>query len=456
MKQKNVILMVIAVGCGLGAAVLTARMNSTPKIEMVKVAVAGKDLTTGTMVTKDNVAKLFKLDDRPKTGLPKEFLVSLDDLVGKRLVRALRADDVVNPADVRAGSAVIFEENKHIMSLPMTAPKAAGGYVGPGSRVDVLASLNDGDSHKVFTLLTDMHVLAVNGQQDLNKQDRFHDMNMVSFAVDQDQALLIALAKQRNCSLELLLRHPNIPVNPNYDIAKVRKILEDSKKKQEFVGSEKGGDDKGVAQKSDVVPTEVKVPMVRVYYAKENIDPNTEITPELLAQFEQRDMPQGEAEALGVCTNLAQHFGSFKVLKYGVAKGLPIVNAAIGPQPLKATAPPEEFSLPKPGPKTDDGTGTTVVERTEVAPMPREVKPPAPRTKEVALHTTNGTIIHRYIEIRPFSEEWKLVATVKPGGAPALATELVPPPPMPTPSGPGGSTPPTGPNANPPVSPNID
>lgn len=425
MKQKNVILMVIAVGCGLAAAVLTAKMGSAPKVEMQTVVVAAKDLNTGTMVTKDNVAKLFKPAERPKAGLPKEFVVNPEDLIGKRLLRTLRADDIVNPADVKAGSAVVFEEGKHIMSLPMTAPKAAGGYVGPGSRVDVLASLNDGDSHKVFTLLTDMHVLAVNGQQDNVKQDRFQDMSMVSFAVDQDQALLITLAKQRNCSLELLLRHPSIPVDPSYDIAKVRKILEDSKKKQEFQGSEGGKGAEGVKQTSDVQPTETTVPMVRVFVAKENIDPNTEITPELLAQFEPKNMPQGEAEALGVCTNLAQHFGTFKVLKYGVAKGLPVVNAAIGPQPLKAVAPPEEFAVPKPAPVDEK---KLVVEKTEVAPMPRMISPPPARTREVALHTNKGTVVHRYIEVRPFSEEWRLVGVNEPGGAPVPPSALNVPP----------------------------
>ena len=50
MKQKNVILMVVAVGCGLVAAFLTTQINAKPKVEQVEVVVALKDLPVGTVI----------------------------------------------------------------------------------------------------------------------------------------------------------------------------------------------------------------------------------------------------------------------------------------------------------------------------------------------------------------------------------------------------------------------
>ena len=54
MKQKNLILMVVAVGCGLVAAFLTTQINAKPKVEKVEVLVAAKDLPVGTMFTKED------------------------------------------------------------------------------------------------------------------------------------------------------------------------------------------------------------------------------------------------------------------------------------------------------------------------------------------------------------------------------------------------------------------
>ena len=42
MKQKNLILMVVAVGCGLVAAFLTTQINAKPKVEKVEVLGRGQ------------------------------------------------------------------------------------------------------------------------------------------------------------------------------------------------------------------------------------------------------------------------------------------------------------------------------------------------------------------------------------------------------------------------------
>ncbi len=55
MKQKNLILMVVAVGCGLVAAFLTTQINAKPKVEKIAVWVAAKDLPVGTVFTKAEI-----------------------------------------------------------------------------------------------------------------------------------------------------------------------------------------------------------------------------------------------------------------------------------------------------------------------------------------------------------------------------------------------------------------
>src|SRR5262249_32996359 len=132
------ILMVVAVGCGLVAAFLTTQINAKPKIETVEVLVALKELPTRTMITKDNLPKVAVKKKVPKEGQPQQFVVDENELVDKRLARAIRQDEVFNPADLKKGSVVVFVEGKDIYSLPMSASHAAAGAVGPGSKVDII------------------------------------------------------------------------------------------------------------------------------------------------------------------------------------------------------------------------------------------------------------------------------------------------------------------------------
>ena len=67
MKQKNLILMVVAVGCGLVAAFLTSQMSGrSAQVEQVEVIVAAKDLPVGTMLGKDDLKTLVKTKKLPK------------------------------------------------------------------------------------------------------------------------------------------------------------------------------------------------------------------------------------------------------------------------------------------------------------------------------------------------------------------------------------------------------
>ncbi|WP_439627825.1 alpha-2-macroglobulin family protein [Gemmata sp.] len=109
-------------------------------------------------------------------------------------------------------------------SLPMTAGKAAGGYVGPGSRVDIVASWMEGTTRRVATLLADKTVIAVDGVRDLNVQQTFPDLRTVSYDLTDEEADLVAFAVNKGCNLETLLRHPDAPRRP-YDIQQVKRQL---------------------------------------------------------------------------------------------------------------------------------------------------------------------------------------------------------------------------------------
>jgi pilus assembly protein CpaB len=401
MKQKNLVLMVVAVGCGLVAAFLTTQINAKPKVEMVKVLVASKDLAVGTMLTEAEYDKLVVTKDVSKDSLPPQFATTKEEIVGKRLSRPVLKDETFAPGALTKGGVVTLPEGMDMISLPMSAGTAAGGFVGPGSKVDILAGLRLGNQLKTFPLLVDMHVLAVNQHVSYDRgTGAFPDMTTVSFAATQEEALLLTLAKQRGCALELLLRHPGKPKDLTYDLKKIRKMLEDEQHPVKTVTT--GGD--GKSGDGDVTPwnpptaapaPNEKTEYVRVWVAKGDLPANTTITADLVREkFVEQQRPKQYAE--DACSDLSVYYT--KALKHGVAKGQYVTGFMLGEQALKPG--PQDLAidgLPKPGPNDP------------VKPDPVRPDPTAPvvlPTRDITFHTPSGSRIARYVEVQP--GEWKL------------------------------------------------
>lgn len=420
MKQKNLVLMVVAVGCGLVAAFLTTQINAKPKVEMVPVLVASKDLTVGTTLSAKDLDKYVETKPLAKDVLPPQFVTTKEDLVGKRLSRPILKGETFSPASLVKGPVVTLPQGKDLYSLAMNPKDGAGGFVGPGSKVDILASLQLSTELKTFPLLVDMHVVAVN--QTLayeNGKTGFPEMSMISLAVDQEEALLLSLAEKRGCTLKLLLRHDGKPKDSKYNMAEVRKLLADPKRR--VVGGpteDKSGN--GDVEPSDIPPVVTPVPekkeekkeSVKVWVAKHNIPANTTITVDLVKEmFTEEERPKEYAP--GACSDLTPHLT--KALTHGIAKGQYVTDWSLGEQALKpAPQDPTINGLPsKPGPNDPVTPATPAV-------RPEPVTPAAPEFHDVAVHTASGTQVHRYMKVKG---DWKFVAVLTPEQA-ARTTKL--------------------------------
>jgi Flp pilus assembly protein CpaB len=402
MKQKNLILMVVAVGCGLVAAFLTTQINARPRIEQVDVIVAAKDLAVGTMMTKADLPKLITRKKIAKDALPTAFVMTEEEFDGRRLTRAVRKDETFNPNDLTKGGVITLPEGMDMVSMPVSVSNAVAGFVVPGSKVDVLATLRLGNKLRAFPILVDMLVLAVDQHVSLdttkNGSGVFPNMSNVSFAATQEQALLLALAKHRGCHLELLLRHPGKRLDEEYDIKKVKKLLEDEKQPAEVykTDSNEGGEQPIFPSLPAEAPIpQAKVEYVKVWAAKVNIEPGTEITKDLVAQkLVETEIPKGVAK--GAYSDLSELINKNLTLKTGLSEGQWVTSNLVGPSVSKPT-PQDEFVPPKPDQK-------------ELTPSvtPRAVK-------DVTVTGPSGTYIHRFEEIR--AGEWRLVKILTPAEA---------------------------------------
>lgn len=402
MKQKNMVLMVVAVGCGLVAAFLTSQMSArTAQVETVEVIVAAKDLPVGTALTKDDLKTLIKRKKVPKDAVPPMVVETEDELLDKRLSRSIRNEETINKADLSKGGVVTIPPGMHMVAVPLGVPQAVAGFVGPGARVDVLATAQLGNKVVALPLLVNMLVLAVDTQTTYAKDGVFPTLNTISFAVDRKQALLLALAERRGCALKLLLRNPEEKfADEGYDIDKVIRLLSDDRQPNDIKPGEEGGDEGGTVRPKnnpkpapDPTPAPV-VETVKVPVAIADIAPNTALTADLIAEkFKVKELRKEDAEdAITDLSTVAD-----KVLKNGLAKGQWVTRSMVGlaaPKP----APQDEFNLPKPdpnGPAKPELPKTPAVKR---------------NTHDLNLHTPSGTKTFRYEEVKP--GEWKLLGEV--------------------------------------------
>ncbi len=415
MKQKNVVLMAVAVGCGLVAAFLTTQINAKPKVETVDVIVATKDMTTGTYITKDNWDKVTERKALPKEGLNPKAVTDPADLIDKRLARTIRKGEPFISDDLKKGLGGGFLDDKDVFSMPIGAVNAAAGGIGPGSKVDVMASVKIKNKVTVMPLLVNMHVLEVNGESDLMKSQRFPNMTNVSFAVNQEEAALIMLAKLRGCHLELVHRNPKRPIDPDYSVQKVKAILESEPVTSDGRDGETG---RGTPE-SPVAPTTPLAPekpaTVEVLVATDFIPANTEITKDLVeGKFQKREMPK--EYAAGAIADLSGYYG--QALRSAVAKGQWVTGEMVGQQASKPS-PQDEFVPTKPEPRADAGPKE---------PRAEPVLPSSAPTRDVTVTTASGTMVHRFQQQRDGTWKLKQVLTLdeaarKPAAAPEPRAE---------------------------------
>jgi hypothetical protein len=157
-----------------------------------------------------------------------------------------------------------------MMSYPSTPEKAAAGFAGPGSRVDIICTIRERKSGKieVFPLLLDMLVLAIDANVQGVQQGAHANLSMVSLAVKSKQASLLHKAIGRGADLRLVLRNPENPAT--WDNIKTEEEI-DAILSDETDGVASGESGKGGGNT-------VKVPV-----PTEDLGAGTQLTPEVLA-----------------------------------------------------------------------------------------------------------------------------------------------------------------------------
>jgi Flp pilus assembly protein CpaB len=211
MKNRNLVLLVLAIGCGLVAAFLTAKLSAGNRTEMVPVLVAAKNLDQGTKL--DKPEELFVRKPFPKESVPPDFLDDLNTLKGKILQRTIRPGTHVTLEDITPRDSIQLPIVNGVMykamAIRVTQESIIGGLVSPGSRVDVVATERQTNGKTASTVIL-QYVLVVAVNDAVRRPEdgsSFKQAQTVSLAVTQKEGMVLAMAKERG-TISLMLRSP--------------------------------------------------------------------------------------------------------------------------------------------------------------------------------------------------------------------------------------------------------
>lgn len=165
MRAKTLILLFVALGCGMIAAVAVSKAvmdkgSGPPAEAMVEIFVAVKDLPHAEKISAEKV----KLEKWPKSRLPEGALFSLDQLENKFLKQNIFAGEPIlerKISDSRESFSTSVPSGFRIFDIECNA-----SYIKAGDHVDILGTFRPGGRNSIpesRTVMRNVKVHGING-----------------------------------------------------------------------------------------------------------------------------------------------------------------------------------------------------------------------------------------------------------------------------------------------------
>lgn len=215
MKPKTLILMVVAISCGLGASYMTSRLlaDRQQDVEKVSVLVAKKTLNMGESMKIPE--DLFEIKEFAKGEEPKQAILDAETLKSRILKRSLRTGDFITPDDLldenNPGVPYQLPQGHQAVGIRVSSETIAGGLASlPHSKVNIISTVRRGDDSKSYAriLLENVLVLAADGSTKIIENGQPMPANVVTVALKPEDVLKLELAKTMG-TISLALRKYN-------------------------------------------------------------------------------------------------------------------------------------------------------------------------------------------------------------------------------------------------------
>jgi len=214
LKPWLMLLLALASG-GLAAylALRYLRQQATPLLAETRtgeVVLALRDLPVGHVVTEGDV----KVVGWPGEALPEGFLGNTAAAVGRGVIMPLHPNEPLlesklAPKDGGGGLPVAISEGMRAISVRVDEVISVAGFVVPGTRVDVLLTMDDpGGSKEAVTkvILQNVQALAAGQSVEKDKDGRPQPVGVLTVLVTPEQAESLALASNQG-KIQLALRN---------------------------------------------------------------------------------------------------------------------------------------------------------------------------------------------------------------------------------------------------------
>jgi pilus assembly protein CpaB len=167
MRAKSLILLVVALGCGMVAAVAVSKavmdQGGDQAEATIEIFVAAKELKAGEKFTPDSVRQ----EPWPKSRLPEGAITKMEQLDSKFSNQPVFTGEPILQQKVNASSFSLstgLTEGFRVFDLPAGL---SVGYLKPGDHVDVVGTFkvdaSNTSSAEARTVMRDVEVFAING-----------------------------------------------------------------------------------------------------------------------------------------------------------------------------------------------------------------------------------------------------------------------------------------------------
>lgn len=213
------VFIVLALAIGAGGAFAFATYNyvqrlpaRTTTIPTKPVVVAAADLEVGAEISRDDV----RIIDWPASAAPATAIGDPKEVIGRGLIMPMIQNEpflAMKLASKEAGAGLppAIPPGLRAVSVKVNEVIGVAGYVLPGTRVDVVATVSPTQNQADMTskvILTNVQVLAAGTKIDrLTDKDKPVPVSVVTLLVDPEQAERLTLASTEG-KIQLALRNP--------------------------------------------------------------------------------------------------------------------------------------------------------------------------------------------------------------------------------------------------------
>lgn len=216
MRGKSLLLLMLALGCGLIASIGITRVMATRSTDapdaaadMEAIYVALEDIPTGDKIT----AEIIKLEEWPKEKIPEDAIRELEAVVDQRPRSRIYAGQPILHRQLSEGNSATSHIPEGYRAVPVKVDAVSGGssMIRPGDRVDISVHLQRNPAkqiprNEVRLVLQDVKVFAVNDVYEaVDDSGEQIKAQTISLLVTPAQAQKVILAEESG-KIRLVMR----------------------------------------------------------------------------------------------------------------------------------------------------------------------------------------------------------------------------------------------------------